>query len=178
MLLRLIEPTAGEIEFEGRDVRALSKSELRGLRREMQIIFQDPYASLNPRMKVRDIVGEPLVIHGLKDKEEKRARVAELLLVVGELASRGQRAMNEQIRDLLEFANVGDVENVVAAIVQVVARAPDRAKRRVARRDTRQGNRLLRLEKPGSKRNGQALRAWSSARRCYLRGVINKFTPF
>ena len=83
LLLRLIEPTAGEIEFEGRDVRALSKSELRGLRREMQIIFQDPYASLNPRMKVRDIVGEPLVIHGLKDKEEKRARVAELLKRVG-----------------------------------------------------------------------------------------------
>ncbi|HKC63956.1 MAG TPA: dipeptide ABC transporter ATP-binding protein, partial [Pyrinomonadaceae bacterium] len=83
LLLRLIEPTAGEIEFEGRDVRALSKSELRGLRREMQIIFQDPYASLNPRMKVRDIVGEPLVIHGLKSKEEKRARVAELLKRVG-----------------------------------------------------------------------------------------------
>ena len=82
-LLRLIEPTAGEIEFEGRDVRALSKSELRSLRREMQIIFQDPYASLNPRMKVRDIVGEPLVIHGLKSKEEKRARVAELLKRVG-----------------------------------------------------------------------------------------------
>ena len=82
-ILRLIEPTAGEIEFEGRDVRALSGRELRGLRREMQIIFQDPYASLNPRMKVRDIVGEPLVIHGLKDKEEKRGRVAELLKRVG-----------------------------------------------------------------------------------------------
>ena len=82
-ILRLIEPTAGEIEFEGRDVLALSKSELRGLRREMQIIFQDPYASLNPRMKVRDIVGEPLVIHGLKSQEEKRARVAELLKRVG-----------------------------------------------------------------------------------------------
>src|SRR5947209_4748294 len=82
-LLRLIEPTAGESEFEGRDVRALSKSELRSLRREMQIIFQDPYASLNPRMKVRDILGEPLVIHGLKSKEEKRARVAELLKRVG-----------------------------------------------------------------------------------------------
>lgn len=82
-ILRLIEPTAGEIEFEGRDVRALEKSELRTLRREMQIIFQDPYASLNPRMKVRDIVGEPLVIHGLKNKEEKRSRVAELLKRVG-----------------------------------------------------------------------------------------------
>lgn len=82
-ILRLIEPTAGEINFDGRDVRALNKSELRELRREMQIIFQDPYASLNPRMRVRDIVGEPLVIHGPKDKEEKRARVAELLRKVG-----------------------------------------------------------------------------------------------
>src|SRR5436309_9295394 len=82
-ILRLIEPTAGEINFDGRDVRFLNKRELRELRREMQIIFQDPYASLNPRMRVRDIIGEPLVIHGLKDKEEKRSRVAELLRRVG-----------------------------------------------------------------------------------------------
>ena len=82
-LLRLIEPTAGEIEFDGRDVRALVRRELRELRREMQIIFQDPYASLNPRMKVRDIVGEPLLIHGLKSKEQRRERVAELLKRVG-----------------------------------------------------------------------------------------------
>ena len=82
-ILRLIEPTAGEVLFDGRDVRALARGELRELRREMQIIFQDPYASLNPRMKVRDIVGEPLVIHGMKDKEERRTRVAELLSRVG-----------------------------------------------------------------------------------------------
>ena len=82
-VLRLIEPTAGEIEVDGRDVLATSGRSLRELRREMQIIFQDPYASLNPRMRVRDIVGEPLVIHGLKDKEEKRVRVAELLRKVG-----------------------------------------------------------------------------------------------
>ena len=82
-LLRLMEPTAGEIEFDGRDVRALVRRELRELRREMQIIFQDPYASLNPRMKVRDIVGEPLLIHGLKSKEQRRERVAELLKKVG-----------------------------------------------------------------------------------------------
>src|SRR5437764_9206996 len=60
-LLRLHEPTRGEIEFAGRDVRALKGRALRVLRREMQIIFQDPYASLNPRMTVRDIVAEPLV---------------------------------------------------------------------------------------------------------------------
>src|SRR5207253_8470715 len=82
-VLRLIEPTSGEIRFEGKDVRALGKTELRELRREMQIIFQDPYASLNPRMKVRDIVAEPLLIHGLGGKEERRAKVADLLRKVG-----------------------------------------------------------------------------------------------
>src|ERR687889_2712202 len=78
-LLRLIEPTRGEVSFEGRDVRALGGADLRRLRREMQIIFQDPYASLNPRLRVRDIVSEPLLIHGIGNKEERRARVAELL---------------------------------------------------------------------------------------------------
>jgi oligopeptide transport system ATP-binding protein len=82
-LLRLIEPTRGSVEFEGRDVLATSGAELRRLRREMQIIFQDPYASLNPRMRVSDIVSEPLVIHGMGDKGERRERVAELLRKVG-----------------------------------------------------------------------------------------------
>lgn len=82
-LLRLIEPTAGEIKFEGRDVLSLGKTEMRALRREMQIVFQDPYASLNPRMKVGDIVGEPLVIHNVGTKQERRDRVAELLKKVG-----------------------------------------------------------------------------------------------
>src|SRR5438105_1433149 len=82
-LLRLIEPTRGAIEFEDRDVLAMSGGELRRLRREMQIIFQEPYASLNPRMKVRDIVAEPLVIHRMGDRAERRERVAELLRKVG-----------------------------------------------------------------------------------------------
>jgi peptide/nickel transport system ATP-binding protein len=82
-LLRLIEPTSGEISFEGRDVLSLDRKALRQLRREMQIIFQDPYASLNPRMKVGDIIGEPLVIHDQGTKEERRERVAELLRRVG-----------------------------------------------------------------------------------------------
>jgi len=82
-LLRLIEPTAGEISFAGRDVLSLGKSDLRQLRREMQIVFQDPYASLNPRMKVGDIVGEPLVIHKIGTKKERQERVAELLRRVG-----------------------------------------------------------------------------------------------
>lgn len=82
-LLRLIEPTSGEITFNERDVLKLGKNELRELRREMQIIFQDPYASLNPRMTVGDIVGEPLAIHSIGNKVERRARVAELLERVG-----------------------------------------------------------------------------------------------
>ena len=82
-LLRLIEPTSGEITFAGRDVLSLDRKALRQLRGEMQIIFQDPYASLNPRMKVGDIVGEPLVIHNQGSKEDRRQRVAELLRRVG-----------------------------------------------------------------------------------------------
>ena len=82
-LLRLIEPTRGEVEFEGEDVLALSGGDLRRLRREMQIIFQDPYASLNPRMKVRDIVAEPLVIHRVGGRAGRRERVADLLRKVG-----------------------------------------------------------------------------------------------
>ncbi len=82
-LLRLIEPTAGAITFEGRDVVSLGKHELRELRREMQIVFQDPYASLNPRMKVGSIVGEPLLIHKIGTKRERRDRVAQLLERVG-----------------------------------------------------------------------------------------------
>lgn len=82
-LLRLIEPTAGHVHFEGRDVLALNKKELREMRREMQIIFQDPYASLNPRMKIGDIVGEPLAIHNEGTKSERRDRVAGLLRRVG-----------------------------------------------------------------------------------------------
>jgi oligopeptide/dipeptide ABC transporter ATP-binding protein len=82
-LLRLIEPTAGEITFDGRDVVSMGKHELRELRREMQIVFQDPYASLNPRMKVGDIIAEPLVIHKIGDRSERRDRVATLMSKVG-----------------------------------------------------------------------------------------------
>ena len=82
-ILRLIEPTAGKVSFAGRDVLSLGKADLRELRREMQIVFQDPYASLNPRMRVEDIVGEPLVIHKIGTKAERRDRVADLLRRVG-----------------------------------------------------------------------------------------------
>src|SRR6185436_160285 len=83
-ILRLIEPTAGEVNFEGKDVTALDKRSLRHLRRDMQIIFQDPYASLNPRMTVGSIIGEALVIHKLaKTKREREERVIHLLETVG-----------------------------------------------------------------------------------------------
>jgi oligopeptide/dipeptide ABC transporter ATP-binding protein len=82
-LLRLIEPTSGEVIFDGKDVTKLGKQELRELRGEMQIIFQDPYASLNPRLSILTIVSEPLVIHGIGNKSERKDRVAELLSKVG-----------------------------------------------------------------------------------------------
>lgn len=82
-ILRLIEPTGGEVLFENTNVLALSKNELRPLRREMQIIFQDPYASLNPRLSVLSIISEPLKIHGIGNKSEQKDRVAELLRKVG-----------------------------------------------------------------------------------------------
>jgi len=82
-ILRLIEPTSGEIRFDGRDLLELGRGEMRALRRRMQIIFQDPYSSLNPRMKVGAIIAEPLEIHGFGDRRERKDRVAELLRVVG-----------------------------------------------------------------------------------------------
>jgi len=82
-ILRLIEPTEGMISFEGQDITHLDKSAMRALRREMQIIFQDPYASLNPRMTVGSIIGEPLEIHKIAKGSEKEERVASHLQKVG-----------------------------------------------------------------------------------------------
>ena len=82
-ILRLIEPTEGEVKFEGQDISNLSPDEMRKLRRNMQIIFQDPYASLNPRHNVEKIIGEPLLVHGMTSVVERNARVQELLEVVG-----------------------------------------------------------------------------------------------
>ena len=82
-LLRLIEATSGEVWFRGENVLAAAPPRLRAMRRDMQIVFQDPYASLNPRMRVRQIVEEPLVIHRLGDRAARRERVAELFRLVG-----------------------------------------------------------------------------------------------
>ena len=82
-ILRLIEPTSGEVFFRGENVLQFSTERMRMTRRDMQIVFQDPYSSLNPRMRVGDIVEEPLIIHRLGAKPERRARVAELFELVG-----------------------------------------------------------------------------------------------
>ncbi|MFM7232822.1 MAG: ABC transporter ATP-binding protein [bacterium] len=82
-ILRLVEPTAGEVRFEGREVTRMDARELRSLRREMQIVFQDPYSSLNPRLTIGSMLAEPLHIHGLARGSEARDRVAELLTRVG-----------------------------------------------------------------------------------------------
>jgi peptide/nickel transport system ATP-binding protein len=83
LILRLIEPTSGSIRFEGRDLLAASSHEMRRMRRDMQIIFQDPFASLDPRYRVEDIIAEPLIIHGAATGAARRARVVELLRAVG-----------------------------------------------------------------------------------------------
>jgi oligopeptide transport system ATP-binding protein len=82
-ILQLYKPTGGKIVFDGKDMAALHGEEMRLTRRRMQMIFQDPYASLNPRMSVRDIIGEPLLIHKLGNSGERRERVAELMRIVG-----------------------------------------------------------------------------------------------
>ncbi|RPJ74669.1 MAG: ATP-binding cassette domain-containing protein, partial [Desulfobacteraceae bacterium] len=74
-ILRLEEPTSGEIFFRGRDILACSRNEMQALRREMQIIFQDPFSSLNPRKTVGQIIGEPLLVHGVGSRQERDRRV-------------------------------------------------------------------------------------------------------
>jgi oligopeptide/dipeptide ABC transporter ATP-binding protein len=83
LVLRLLEPTEGEIRYRGRDLLALSSGEMRELRQEMQIIFQDPFSSLNPRLSIRQTVGEPLVLHRRGSKKEREDRVVHLLEKVG-----------------------------------------------------------------------------------------------
>jgi oligopeptide transport system ATP-binding protein len=83
-ILQLYRPTAGTVLFDGKDLCSVQGRELRGIRRQMQVIFQDPYSSLDPRMTAGNIIGEPLIVHGLsRDRREYRERVAELLSLVG-----------------------------------------------------------------------------------------------
>jgi len=83
LVLRLLDPSSGSIRFDGRDITTVRGSALRDLRREMQLVFQDPYASLNPRMTVGEILAEPLMLHGLVPPAQRRERVSELLQMVG-----------------------------------------------------------------------------------------------
>jgi peptide/nickel transport system ATP-binding protein/oligopeptide transport system ATP-binding protein len=94
-ILRLIEPTDGEVWFDGRNLLQLSTTTLREARRHLQIIFQDPYASLDPRMTVREILEEPLLVHRMGDRSERRRRVEELLEVVGLSPYHAQRYAHE-----------------------------------------------------------------------------------
>jgi ABC-type oligopeptide transport system ATPase subunit len=82
-VLQLLKPTSGSVMFDGRELTTMSKRDLRGIRREMQIVFQDPYASLNPRMTVGDIVSEPLLIHNVGSRRSRRRSAEQLLEVVG-----------------------------------------------------------------------------------------------
>jgi oligopeptide/dipeptide ABC transporter ATP-binding protein len=95
LILRLLKPDSGRVEFEGRDLAQLSRRELRALRRQMQIVFQDPYASLNPRMSVGEAIGEGLLIHGLADGRRRRERVDELLEIVGLRPEHAERYPHE-----------------------------------------------------------------------------------
>ncbi len=82
-ILRLIEPTSGQMSFEGQDIVGMNAKELKAMRREMQIIFQDPYSCLDPRSQIGDIIGEALYVHGVKDKSERHQRVMEIMSTVG-----------------------------------------------------------------------------------------------
>ena len=82
-ILQLMKPTSGSVRFEGTELIGLGREAMRKMRREMQIVFQDPYSSLDPRMTVGDIVGEPLVVHGIGSRRDRGARIRELLDVVG-----------------------------------------------------------------------------------------------
>jgi peptide/nickel transport system ATP-binding protein len=94
-ILRLVPPTSGQVIFEDRDVASLPKEELRLMRRRMQMIFQDPYASLNPRKTVGSAIAEPIIIHGLADKREAETRVADLMRKVGLLPEMADRLPHE-----------------------------------------------------------------------------------
>ena len=95
-LMHMLETTGGRIMFEGQDVTSFNRSQVKQFRRRVQMVYQDPYGSLNPRMKVKDIIGEPLEVHGLaKDRAQYDKRVAELLRMVGLLPDMAERYAHE-----------------------------------------------------------------------------------
>lgn len=94
LILRLLDPTAGEIFFDGKEIHAMNREEIRAVRKDMQIVFQDPYASLNPRMTVRQIVAEPLIVHGMA-KDDSDPRVDEMIELCGLSREFGNRYPHE-----------------------------------------------------------------------------------
>ncbi|GGC60717.1 ABC transporter ATP-binding protein [Chelatococcus reniformis] len=95
-IMRMLTPTGGRIAFEGQDITAYDKAQMRPLRRRMQMVYQDPYGSLNPRMKVRDLIGEPLVVHGLaSDRRAYEDKIASLMRTVGLLPAMADRYPHE-----------------------------------------------------------------------------------
>ena len=94
LILRLLDPTSGEIFFDGKEIHAMTREEIRAVRKDMQIVFQDPYASLNPRMTVRQIVAEPLIVHGLA-KDDSDPRVDEMIELCGLSREFGNRYPHE-----------------------------------------------------------------------------------
>lgn len=91
MLMRLLEPTEGTVEFDGKELTALTSEEMRQTRRDIQMVFQDPYASLNPRHTIERILGEPLLVHGVKSAKERREKVHQFLKIVGLSAVHAKR---------------------------------------------------------------------------------------
>jgi peptide/nickel transport system ATP-binding protein/oligopeptide transport system ATP-binding protein len=94
LILRLLDPTSGEIFFDGKEIHAMTREEIRAVRKDMQIVFQDPYASLNPRMTVRQIVAEPLIVHGMA-KDDSDPRVDEMIELCGLSREFGNRYPHE-----------------------------------------------------------------------------------
>jgi peptide/nickel transport system ATP-binding protein len=95
LILRLVEPTSGSIRFDGHDLLAAGHGDMRRIRRDMQIIFQDPFGSLDPRFRVQDVIAEPLIIHESLNSDTRRERVAQLLRAVGMDESAGRRYPHE-----------------------------------------------------------------------------------
>src|SRR5699024_3308880 len=95
LLMKLLDPTDGDLWFKGKNITNLSNSEKRKYSRDVQMVFQDPFASLNPRMKVKDLVMEPLIVHNELNKKDRKKRVGELLELVGLSESQGERYPHE-----------------------------------------------------------------------------------
>jgi ABC-type glutathione transport system ATPase component len=108
LILRLIEPTSGSVRLEGRNLLSASKSEMRRWRRDLQIIFQDPFASLDPRLRVEDIIAEPLIIHGLKEKDWEGRNVGRAQTKPPHAAASATGGIRARVRELLRAVGLDE----------------------------------------------------------------------